>query len=74
MFEIEESVLAGRAGTLRVSEDVHSDARRNLLRKKMVEVLKKVQSFCRKDTVLGGQVPKTILDMFQQTPVFLQIF
>ncbi len=48
----------------RVSENVHSDARRNL-RRKVVVVLKKGQSFYIKDGVLGGQVSQTIHDTFQ---------
>ncbi len=65
--------MGGRAGTSRVSDDVHSDATRNLLRKKVAEVLKKDQRFCRKDGVLEGQVPEIIPGIFQQTPVCSQI-
>ncbi len=38
-----EERIGGRAGTFRVSEDVHSDARGNLLWKKVGEVLRKAQ-------------------------------
>ncbi len=40
---------------------------------KVAEVLKKGQSFYRKDTVLRGQVPETI-DIFQPTSVCSLIF
>ncbi len=32
-------------------------------------MLKKGQSFCRKDSVLGGHIPVIIPDMFQQIPI-----
>ncbi len=69
-----EECLGGSAGTSRVSEDVHSDAIRYLLWKKVTEVLKKGQSFCIKDSVLGRQLSKTIPDIFQQTPISLHFF
>ncbi len=68
-----DECLGRRAGTSRVSEDVHSDAKGNLFWKKVAEVLKKNQHFSRKDSVLGGQVTETTPDIFQQTPVYLQI-
>ncbi len=51
-----EENLGRLVGILGVYEDEDSDARRNLLWKKMVEVSKKGKSSYNKDSGLGGQI------------------
>ncbi len=66
--------IGRHAGIYRVSKDVPSNARKNLLWKKVVEVLKKGQGLYRKDAESGrGQILETILTYFNKFPFVRQL-
>ncbi len=60
--------LQKRAGTSGVSEDVHSCQEDSVVKEGSGSI-EEDSTFLQKDSVLGGQIPETISDTFQQTPV-----